>query len=203
MLGCLGGRTRPLARGEVIFAAGQPGGVRGHRALGRGAGGEGRFLRATAPSRPREPGELFGEAFACAGVERLPVTVEGAAPGQVLLIQLQRIMEPCCNACAFHNRMVLNLLRVMAARNLQLNQKLEITSHRTTREKLMAYLMTQARQARSSSFTIPFDRQGAGGLPVRGAQRAVGGDRAAAAGGRAGERASHFKLLTRREVDWG
>ena len=55
--------------------------------------------------------------------------------------------------------MVMNLLRTMAAKNLQLARKIEITSHRTTREKLMAYLMTQARQARSSRFTIPFDRQ--------------------------------------------
>ena len=54
----------------------------------------------------------------------------------------------------------MNLLRAMAARNLQLNRKLEITSRRTTREKLMAYLMAQAKRGGSDAFTIPFDRQG-------------------------------------------
>ena len=55
---------------------------------------------------------------------------------------------------------VMNLLKVMAVKNLMLNQKLEITSRRTTREKLLAYLSAQARAAGSDSFVIPFDRQG-------------------------------------------
>ena len=38
--------------------------------------------------------------------------------------------------------------------------ELEITSRRTTREKLLAYLSAQARAAGSDSFVIPFDRQG-------------------------------------------
>ena len=65
----------------------------------------------------------------------------------------------CSHACAFHGRMILNLLKVVAAKNLVFNQKIEITSKRTTREKLMTYLMLQAKQASSSTFTIPFDRQ--------------------------------------------
>ena len=70
------------------------------------------------------------------------------------------ITQTCSSACEFHNRVVLNLLRVMAAKNLQLNQKLEITSRRTTREKLLAYLLAQAKREGSDAFTIPFDRQG-------------------------------------------
>ena len=107
-----------------------------------------------------QPGELFGETFACAGVARLPVSVEADQSSRVLLIRLKRIIETCPSACGFHNRVVLNLLRVLAEKNLQLNQKLEITSRRTTREKLMAYLMAQAKRGGSDAFTIPFDRQG-------------------------------------------
>ena len=36
---------------------------------------------------------------------------------------------------------------------------LRSTSKRTTREKLMAYLMTQAKLHGSNCFTIPYDRQ--------------------------------------------
>ena len=106
------------------------------------------------------PGSLFGETFACAGVERLPVSVEADRPSRVLLIRLKRIIETCPSACGFHNRVVLNLLKVLAAKNLMLNGKLEITSRRTTREKLLAYLSSQARAAGSNHFVIPFDRQG-------------------------------------------
>ena len=107
-----------------------------------------------------QPGELFGETFACAGVGRLPVSVEADQSSRVLLIRLKRIIETCPSACGFHNRVVLNLLKVLAAKNLLLNRKLEIVSRRTTREKLMAYLSFQARAAGSNHFAIPFDRQG-------------------------------------------
>jgi CRP-like cAMP-binding protein len=76
------------------------------------------------------------------------------------LIRLKRIIETCPSACGFHNRVVLNLLKVLAAKNLLLNRKLEIISRRTTREKLLAYLSFQARAAGSNHFAIPFDRQG-------------------------------------------
>ncbi|MBR1561185.1 MAG: Crp/Fnr family transcriptional regulator [Clostridia bacterium] len=160
MLGCLRGRVVTFDRGEAIFRAES-------RAEDVGIVLEGAaqvvrddfFGNRTIQARI-EPGELFAEAFACAAVERLPVTVEGVRPGKAMVIRLRRIIETCSSACEFHNRMVMNLLKAVAARNLQLNRKLEITSQRTTRDKLLAYLTAQARQAKSMSFTIPFDRQG-------------------------------------------
>ena len=50
-------------------------------------------------------------------------------------------------------------MQAVAQKNLFLNQKLDITGRRTTREKLMAYLLRQAKEAGSPRFTIPFDRQ--------------------------------------------
>ena len=40
-----------------------------------------------------------------------------------------------------------------------LNRKIEIISRKTTREKLMAFLMDQAKINQSGRFTIPYDRQ--------------------------------------------
>ena len=75
-----------------------------------------------------------------------------------MLIDSRKILHPCCNTCEFHSRIIFNLMKSIAAKNLLLNQKIEIISKRTTREKLMAYLMIQAKQ-HGSSFTIPYDRQ--------------------------------------------
>ena len=105
------------------------------------------------------PAQIFGESFACAGVEALPVDVTAAEDTTVLLINAQRLTRTCSSACAFHNRVIFNLLKIVAEKNLLFNQKMEITSRRTTREKLLAYLLLQAKQARSDSFTIPYDRQ--------------------------------------------
>ena len=43
--------------------------------------------------------------------------------------------------------------------NLNLTEKIEHISKRTTREKLLSYLLSRSRETGQSSFTIPFDRQ--------------------------------------------
>lgn len=105
------------------------------------------------------PGELFCESFACADVAALPVGVEAAENSAVVLIDSRRITSICANACGCHSKVLNNLLRVVASRNLEYHHKMEITAKRTTREKLMAYLLAQSKAAGSNTFTIPFDRQ--------------------------------------------
>ena len=50
-------------------------------------------------------------------------------------------------------------MKELATKNLMFLNKIEITSQRSTREKLMTYLMQQAKSVGSDSFTVPFDRQ--------------------------------------------
>ena len=47
----------------------------------------------------------------------------------------------------------------MAEKNIVYHRRLEITSKRTTREKLLAFLTLEAKRLGTSSFDIPFDRQ--------------------------------------------
>lgn len=160
MLQCMQARALDVPKGGVVFRAGERAEYVGIllsgsvRVLRDDYDGNRAILAAVGP------GELFGETFACAGVGRMPVSVEADRPSRALLIQLKRIIGTCSSACDFHNRVVLNLLRVLAAKNLALNGKLDITSRRTIREKLLAYLSSQARAAGSNRFVIPFDRQG-------------------------------------------
>jgi CRP-like cAMP-binding protein len=55
--------------------------------------------------------------------------------------------------------MIFNLMKNLASKNIMFHQRIEITSKRSTKEKLMAYLMLCAKSAGSDSFDIPFDRQ--------------------------------------------
>lgn len=104
-------------------------------------------------------GELFGESFACADASILPVSVVANEDSRVMLIDCRRVISSCSNACGFHNQMIYNLLRAVARRNLEFHKKLEITARRTTREKLMAFLLAEAKRAGSKRFTISYDRQ--------------------------------------------
>ncbi|WP_312634688.1 Crp/Fnr family transcriptional regulator [Oscillibacter sp.] len=105
------------------------------------------------------PGNLFGESFACAGAKALPVGVMALDACELLFIDCGRLTAPCTRACDFHNRLIQNMLRIVSMKNIALTQKIEFTSRRTTREKLLAYLSAEARRAGGSRFAIPFNRQ--------------------------------------------
>ena len=104
------------------------------------------------------PGELFAEAFACVQA-RAPVSVLCKTDGRVLYLDTHAVFSPCEKGCAQHRTLSQNLIRVLAEKNMQLNEKAGYLSQRSTREKLLAYLSAQARRTGSASFRIPFDRQ--------------------------------------------
>ena len=105
------------------------------------------------------PSEMFNEAFACAEIQAIPVTVVANEPSEIMLIDCAHILHTCHNNCAFHQQLIFNLMKDLAEKTIMFHQRIEVTSKRTTREKLMAYLFLQAKKADSSVFTIPFDRQ--------------------------------------------
>jgi CRP-like cAMP-binding protein len=160
MLGCLGAKIITVKKNEVIFQEGSSA-----KSIGIILSGAVQMVQddfygnRTIVTQIEEYG-LFGESFACAGIDHLPVSFVASKDCEIMLIDCRRITNTCCNACAFHKQIIFNLLQLVARKNLDFHQKIEITSKRTTREKLMAYLLSVAKQADSHSFSIPYDRQG-------------------------------------------
>lgn len=106
-----------------------------------------------------EKTQMFGESFACAEVKKIPVDITAEEDCEVIFVDVEKILKTCGNACGFHNQMIANLLKAVATKNVILNKKIEITSKRTTREKLLTYLYLKAKEEGRNSFTIPYDRQ--------------------------------------------
>ena len=159
MMGCIGGRVLEVRKGQTIFQEGDPA-----THVGMVLSGAAQLVRVDFYGNRSivahvSPGQLFGETYACANVAALPVSIVADTDSQVLLMDCRRITTSCSQACAFHSRIIFNLLGLVAAKNLVFDQKIQITSQRTTRGKLMAYLLNQAKLLGSSSFTIPYDRQ--------------------------------------------
>jgi len=101
--------------------------------------------------------ESFGEVFACAGISQSPVSIQATDDTEVFYIDFRRIITTCTATCPFHSRLIENMLKLIAIKDLMLNQKIEILSRRTTREKLLCYFDMQRGSA--SEFTIPFNRE--------------------------------------------
>lgn len=160
LLGCLAARSQRFAKGEPVFLEGDMAGNIGFVLVGAVQIVRDDFFGNRSLLMPVQAGELFGEAYACAGLDTLPVSGYAAQDCAVLWLACRKMLTVCTNACGFHNTLVQNLLQVVAQKNLQLGRKIQLMSKKTTREKLMAYLLDQAKQRGVAEFTIPLDRQG-------------------------------------------
>ena len=159
MLNCLGAREREIPKGEPVFLEGDPAGFIGVALEGAVQVVRDDYYGTRSVLTVIQPGEIFGEAFSCAGVETMPVSAFALKGSKILWLDCKRMLTVCSNACQFHNRMVANLLQAVARKNLALSRKIQFMSQRTTKEKIMAYLLDQAKTQGSSEFTIPHDRQ--------------------------------------------
>ena len=158
MLPCLSARQSRFRRGQFLLRAGDRVAFAGILLSGEAEVLQEDFWGNRNLLAAIGPGDLFAEAFACAHAVS-PVSVLCKTDGSVLYLNVRAVFSPCEKACAQHKALSQNLIRVLAEKNMQLNEKAGFLSQRTTREKLLAYLSAQARRAGSASFRIPFDRQ--------------------------------------------
>ena len=159
LLNCLPSRQRLFTRNKLILIAGEK-----VDSVGIVLSGAVHIVREDFWGKQKllertESGGLFVAAFVCANVEKLPVSVIAAEKTEVLFVDCKRIVNSCSSACVFHTRLIKNLIRLLAEKNIALVQKLEHITQPTTRERLLSYLSEQARLAGNSTFNIPFNRE--------------------------------------------
>lgn len=159
LLGCLGAKIESFDKKYTIFAEGTPAKYIGIMLSGSAQIARMDYYGNRSILSGIEPSEIFAEAFACAEVRSLPVTVTANEPCEVMLIDCNHILHTCTNNCGFHQQLIFNLMKDLASKMIMFQQKIEVTSKRSTREKLIAYLTLQAKKTNSESFDIPFDRQ--------------------------------------------
>jgi CRP-like cAMP-binding protein len=163
LLSCLAAKLRHYDKGEYVLAGGEKASSFGLVLSGRVQVAVDDFYGNRTILAQEEAGGLFGESHACACAssqrEGFPFSVSAAEDSDIMFIDCRKLSSPCTNACSFHKQLIQNLLGIVSRKNIALTQKIEFTSRRTTREKLLAYLSAQAQKAGSSRFTIPFNRQ--------------------------------------------
>ncbi len=159
LLACLNALKRTYEKGERILRAGEPVRNVGIVLDGRVQVYREEFSGARTLLAQLAAGNLFAEAFACANVKILPVSVEAVTDCKVLFIDYKRIVTTCPSNCAFHARLIRNMMGVLADKNILLSRKIQHISKRSTREKLLSFLHEQAGLHRNAQFLIPFNRQ--------------------------------------------
>ena len=158
MLGCIGYHIGTFSKGEIVAFEGD-----NLKHIGIVLSGsvdmvkEDLWGNKTMLVRMRKD-ELFGETFACGEDNLSVVTFMVSEDAQILFMPFSRVMHSCTMACEFHHRLIENMVKIIANKNRDLMQKVDVVSKRTIREKLLAYLSIQAQRQNSRYFEIPMGR---------------------------------------------
>lgn len=104
-------------------------------------------------------GELFAENYAAVPGRELLVSVVAAQDCKILFINMDNLLTECKKACPFHSRIIHNLVKISAMKNIGLSRRMMHIAPKSIRENLLSYLSEQAIEQGSNHFNIPFSRQ--------------------------------------------
>ena len=104
-------------------------------------------------------GDFFGEPYAASPGAILNISVVADEDCEIIFLNVQRLLVSCPTACEHHQKLIRNLVSVLANKILMFNDKITHVGKRTTRDKLLSYLSAESTRHSSLSFDIPFDRQ--------------------------------------------
>jgi len=156
MLDCLSAKVVSYKKKDVIMIAGEP------RYFGMVLSGavrvvkedmDGNTIILTDISAP----DIFNEVCVVAGHDYCPHTAYALEDCVVLLMDYKKIAVTCIKDCQFHRGLLQNLLTSIAKKAVVLDNKVEILSKRTIREKLLCFF--DAYRGDKRKFTIPFSHE--------------------------------------------
>ena len=101
-------------------------------------------------------GGLFGEAYCFLGTDA-PIYICAVTEAEVLWMRPTRVKAPRLPLQERDQMLANRFVAALASRTLSLNQRIQILSRRTLREKLITFL-SQYATAQGDTFTVPFDR---------------------------------------------
>ena len=159
LLSCLGARENSYKKNEIIFRAGSV-----VHEIGLVESGSVNIVVNFYWGNSNifghvEKGMIFAENYAAIPGRELICDVVAAESCEILFLDLNKLLTTCSNGCIFHQRLIHNLLRISAMKNLNLSTRMMHTAPKSMREKLLSYLSEQAMINGNSHFFIPFDRQ--------------------------------------------
>ena len=103
-------------------------------------------------------GSVFAENFLGRLGDRSVVSYFVASDSEVLMLPLGRMLFDSNTNSKASQRLMCNIVSILADNNTRLIEKTEILCKKTLRSKILAYLEQEARNNGSHSFTIPFNR---------------------------------------------
>lgn len=159
MLSCLEARERTFSKNEIIFRAGDI--VQDIGLIESGSvniivnfyWGDSQIFGHIAK------GSIFAENYAAIPGKELLCDIVATEDSKILFLNLKKLLTMCQIGCLYHQRLIYNLLKIAAQKNLDLSSRMMHTASKSMRARILSYLSEQALIHSSTQFTIPYNRQ--------------------------------------------
>ncbi len=102
----------------------------------------------------------FGDSYAISDTKTIMVDVRAAEDSEILFLKIDKILYSTDATTESEKKLLFNLLKILANKNLNLSRKIINTSAKTIRERLLHYLSEEKLLNGGSRFDIPYDRIG-------------------------------------------
>lgn len=98
-------------------------------------------------------GDTFGE-FSSVFTEELYVIAEKET--DVILFNYSKLINRCKKNCEYHNKLVDNMVQVLSQKMQSYNERIEVLTKKTIRDKLLAYFNILTKKQISKYILLPF-----------------------------------------------
>lgn len=154
MLKCMGSYVKSFKKGEYISLSEDP-----LKSVGIVLSGTVHMLKDDVWGNENiltlaKKGELFGETFACGSTLTSTVSFFAASDSEILFLPFEKIMRSYSLDCIYHHIMIENMIILIADKNVQLMEKLEILSKKNLREKIMTFLSLKAQRNDNNKYLV-------------------------------------------------
>ena len=102
------------------------------------------------------PGDMFSEVFFKNAANPENYSIYCNEDARIQFFDFQHVFTPCSNSCSCHSHLIENMVLILSRKAVQLSERVEILSRRTTREKLQSCFNIMAAKNHSDTFTLPF-----------------------------------------------
>ncbi len=98
-------------------------------------------------------GETFGN-FSVAGSEELYIVSQEET--EVIIFDYAHMINRCKKNCEYHNKLIHNMLQILSAKLQTNNERIEVLTKKTIRDKLLAYFNILVKKQITKNITLPF-----------------------------------------------
>lgn len=99
-------------------------------------------------------GEVFGDIFS--NISEGETSIEANIDTEVMFLDYDHLINRCKNNCPHHNTIIQNMIQILSKKIYYQNERIEILTKRSIRDKLLKYFNTITSKTSSKVIYLPF-----------------------------------------------